>query len=75
VLPKWALNNRMHSDSKKRRSSFLFALLFASGDAERYRPKLDVSSGSSAASQVMGAQRLFSGRIRTISARYPRLAR
>jgi hypothetical protein len=39
-------NNRMHSDSKKRRSSFLFALLFASGDAARYRPKLDVSSGS-----------------------------
>jgi hypothetical protein len=29
-------NNRMHSDSKKRRSSFLVALLFAAGDAKRY---------------------------------------
>ena len=28
-------NNRMHSDSKKRRSSFLVALLFAAGDAKR----------------------------------------
>ncbi len=26
----------MHSDSKKRRSSFLVALLFAAGDAWRY---------------------------------------
>jgi len=32
---KWP-NNRMHSDSKKRRSSFLVALLFAAGDAKRY---------------------------------------
>jgi hypothetical protein len=29
-------NNRIHSDSKKRRSSFLVALLFAAGDARRY---------------------------------------
>ncbi len=29
-------NNRMHSDSKKRRSSFLVALLLAAGDAKRY---------------------------------------
>ena len=28
-------NNRMHSDSKKRRSSFLVALRFAAGDARR----------------------------------------
>jgi hypothetical protein len=28
-------NNRMHADSKKRRSSFLVALLFAAGDASR----------------------------------------
>ncbi len=31
-----AHNNRMHSDSKKRRSSFLVALLFAAGNARRY---------------------------------------
>lgn len=30
-----APNNRMHSDSKKRRSSFLVALHFAAGDAGR----------------------------------------
>ena len=30
-------NNHMHSDRKKRRSSFLVALLFAAGDAKRYR--------------------------------------
>ncbi len=29
-------NNRIHSDIKKRRSSFLVALLFAAGDAGRY---------------------------------------
>lgn len=29
-------NNRMHADSKKRRSSFLVALLFPAGDARRY---------------------------------------
>lgn len=29
-------NYRMHADSKKRRSSFLVALLFAAGDASRY---------------------------------------
>ena len=29
-------NNHMHSDSKKRRSSFLVALLFAAGDVRRY---------------------------------------
>lgn len=28
-------NNRIHADSKKRRSSFLVALLFAAGDAKR----------------------------------------
>jgi len=30
-----APNNRMHSDSKKHRSSFLVAVLFAAGDAKR----------------------------------------
>jgi hypothetical protein len=30
-----ANNNRMHSDSKKGRSLFLVALLFAAGDAKR----------------------------------------
>ncbi len=30
-----ASNNRIHSDSKKQRSSFLVALLFAAGDAKR----------------------------------------
>jgi len=29
-------NKRMHSDSKKRHSSFLVALRFAVGDAKRY---------------------------------------
>jgi len=29
-------NNHMHSDSKKRRSSYLVALLFAAGDVRRY---------------------------------------
>lgn len=28
-------NNRMHSDGKKRRSSFLVAPFFAAGDAKR----------------------------------------
>jgi hypothetical protein len=28
-------NNHMHSDSKKRRSSFLVSLLFAAGDVKR----------------------------------------
>jgi len=35
-LNEWA-NNRMHSDSKKRRS--FLALLFAAGDARRYAYK------------------------------------
>ncbi len=34
-VDKFGANNRMHSDSKKRRSSFLVALLFAAGDARR----------------------------------------
>ncbi|MBT9613156.1 MAG: hypothetical protein IV108_07820 [Burkholderiales bacterium] len=37
-------NNRMHSDSKKRRSSFLVALLFAAGDAKRWAPRHCVQS-------------------------------
>jgi hypothetical protein len=31
----------MHSDSKKRRSSFLIALLFAAGDLRRYVLKIN----------------------------------
>jgi hypothetical protein len=34
-----AHNNHMHSDSKKRRSSFLGALLLAAGDVRRYASK------------------------------------
>ena len=33
-------NNHMHSDNKKRRSSFLVALLFPAGDVKRYPPSL-----------------------------------
>ena len=33
-VDKFGANNRMHSDSKKRRSSFLVALLFAAGGCE-----------------------------------------
>ena len=33
-------NNRMHADSKKRRS--FLALLFAAGDAKRYAPRSEV---------------------------------
>ncbi len=29
-------NNRIHSDSKKRRCPFLVAVLFAAGDAKRW---------------------------------------
>ena len=39
-VAKFGANNRMHSDSKKRHSSFLVALHFASGDAERYTQKV-----------------------------------
>ena len=35
VVNQISYNNRIHSDSKKRRSSFLVALLFAASDAGR----------------------------------------
>ncbi|MBL3601852.1 MAG: hypothetical protein JMN25_18660 [gamma proteobacterium endosymbiont of Lamellibrachia anaximandri] len=34
-IPMLGVHNHMHSDSKKRRSSFLVALLFAAGDVRR----------------------------------------
>jgi hypothetical protein len=38
-------NNRMYSDSEKRRSSFLVAPLFAAGDAKRYASNMGHYNG------------------------------